>query len=172
MVTFENTCQKTNTVLSLASKCRRLFFFNFFTPYCRSPIQFKKIRSTTCSNLSPQGRGIQRSHYITLWDPAQAICWYPISRDLMRVADASSILPPKKEHHFQHGEAQLTPNPPVQLLGILALSSGSNKGGGKGGGGWRQQWWRWGEYNNQLKREGSGGRDRKSWTLELELDAL
>jgi hypothetical protein len=27
----------------------------------------------------------------------------------------------------------------VQLLGILALSSGSDKGGDKGGGSWRQQ---------------------------------
>jgi hypothetical protein len=115
-------------------------FFEFFhNPHCRSQIQFKKIGSATRSNLSPQGRGIQESHYTTLWDPAQAICWHPISRDPTRVADASSILLPKKEHHFQHGAAQLTPDPPVQLLGILALSSGSDKGGGEGGGGQRQQ---------------------------------
>ena len=32
-----------------------------------------------------------------------------------------------------------TPLPPVQLLGVLALSSGSDKGGGEGGGGRQQQ---------------------------------
>ncbi len=49
-------------------------FFQFFHyPHCRSPIQFKKIRSATRSELSAQGRGIQRSHYTTLWDSAQAI---------------------------------------------------------------------------------------------------
>ncbi len=116
------------------------FFFNFFhNPHRRSPIQFKKIGSATRSDLLPQGRGIQGSHYTTLWDPAQAICWYPISPDLMRVADASSIPLPKKEHHFQHGAARLTSDPPVQLLGVLALSSGSDKGGGEGGcGRWQQ----------------------------------
>jgi len=51
------------------------FFFQFFhNPHRRSPIQFKKIRSATRSKLSAQGRGIQRSHYTTLWDSAQAIC--------------------------------------------------------------------------------------------------
>ncbi len=50
-------------------------FFQFFhNPHRRSPIQFKKIRSATRSKLSAQGSGIQRSHYTTLWDSAQAIC--------------------------------------------------------------------------------------------------
>ncbi len=57
----------------------------------------------------------------------------------MRVADVSSIPPPEKEHHFQHEAARLTPNIPVQSLGVLALSSGGDKGGGEGGGGRQQQ---------------------------------
>jgi hypothetical protein len=49
------------------------------------------------------------------------------------------ILSLKMEHLFQPRVLQLTPNPPVQLLGILALSSSSDKGGGGGKSGWRQQ---------------------------------
>jgi hypothetical protein len=65
-------------ILLIITPCKQVpppVFFQFFhNPHHRSPIQFKKIRSATRSKLSAQGRGIQRSHYITLWDSAQAIC--------------------------------------------------------------------------------------------------
>ncbi len=49
----------TRPILSLSHECRGQGFFIFFhTPHRRSPIQFKKIRSATRSDLSPQGRGI------------------------------------------------------------------------------------------------------------------
>jgi hypothetical protein len=44
-------------LLPLPHECRHLFNF-FHNLHCRSLIQFKKFRSTTGSNLSPQGRGI------------------------------------------------------------------------------------------------------------------
>ncbi len=74
-----------NYFVRYVGRCRRIitpckqvpppdFFSIFHNPHRRSPIQFKKICSATRSKLSAQGRGIQRSHYTTLWDSAQAIC--------------------------------------------------------------------------------------------------